>query len=99
MAVLAEHPVWRSWLLRYCIIFQLAGTTLFPLFYPGEKGDQLFVIIAGIASVTMQSRSSTHDLRAGHVFGELALLYDCKRTATVIGKMVPQPIYVVLNQQ
>ena len=53
----------------------------------GEKGDQLFVILAGSAHVTMQGRTSTHELRSGHVFGELALLYDCKRTATVVGTL------------
>eukprot|EP00730_Choanoeca_flexa_P001768 TRINITY_DN10774_c0_g1_i3.p1 TRINITY_DN10774_c0_g1~~TRINITY_DN10774_c0_g1_i3.p1 ORF type:complete len:731 (+),score=162.29 TRINITY_DN10774_c0_g1_i3:98-2290(+) len=52
----------------------------------GEKGDQLFVILAGAATVTMPNRKTTLELRTGHVFGELALLYDCKRTATITAK-------------
>ncbi len=52
----------------------------------GERGDQFFMIAKGEAVITKmidgKERMITH-LHAGHYFGELALIYDDPRTATV----------------
>eukprot|EP00049_Salpingoeca_infusionum_P026666 m.27147 g.27147 ORF g.27147 m.27147 type:complete len:766 (+) comp8899_c0_seq2:213-2510(+) len=52
----------------------------------GDNGDQLFVIAAGVVVVSNAAGDAHGELRAGHVFGELALLYNCKRTATITAK-------------
>jgi CRP-like cAMP-binding protein len=52
----------------------------------GDQGDHLFVIIAGAAVVEMDGQTQPAELRAGSIFGELALLYNCTRTASVIGE-------------
>eukprot|EP01147_Barroeca_monosierra_P010619 gene10619-2741_t len=52
----------------------------------GESGDRLYVITSGVVSVTTNGGQVKSDIGSGTVFGELALLYDCKRTATVTAK-------------
>ncbi|XP_063079008.1 cGMP-dependent protein kinase 1 [Engraulis encrasicolus] len=48
----------------------------------GTEGDSMYIVAAGELKVTQAG----HDLRtlsSGDVFGELAILYNCKRTASV----------------
>ncbi|KAK5608129.1 hypothetical protein CRENBAI_003840 [Crenichthys baileyi] len=58
-------------------------------FKPGEEvikegleGDRMYIVAAGDLIVT-QSGRTLRTLTKGDVFGELAILYNCKRTATV----------------
>lgn len=48
----------------------------------GEIGDRYFLVISGVARVTIEGRH-VRDLHAGGSFGEIALLRDIPRTATV----------------
>ena len=48
----------------------------------GCEGEELFVTISGTLEVSREGQH-VRTLTAGHVFGELALLYGCMRTATV----------------
>lgn len=63
---------------------------MFPVIHPpgetvikeGEDGNQLYIIESGLLEVfneTVRGRK----LARGALFGELALLYNCKRTASV----------------
>jgi CRP-like cAMP-binding protein len=48
----------------------------------GLPGDELFVIQEGLVEVIKDSQK-LHEMGVGIVFGELAILYNCKRTAHV----------------
>ncbi len=48
----------------------------------GEHGDEFFVLLAGSAAVTI-SGDLLHRLTAPASFGEVALLHDSRRTATI----------------
>ncbi|XP_060769919.1 cGMP-dependent protein kinase 1 [Neoarius graeffei] len=48
----------------------------------GTEGDTLYIVAAGELKVTQAGRN-LRTLTAGDVFGELAILYNCKRTASV----------------
>ncbi|KAM4528965.1 cGMP-dependent protein kinase 2 [Fundulus diaphanus] len=51
----------------------------------GSEGDSMYIVAAGELIVT-QSGRDLRTLTKGDVFGELAILYNCKRTATVKAK-------------
>ncbi|XP_032440390.1 cGMP-dependent protein kinase 2 [Xiphophorus hellerii] len=51
----------------------------------GSEGDRMYIVAAGELIVT-QSGRDLRTLTKGDVFGELAILYNCKRTATVKAK-------------
>lgn len=48
----------------------------------GETGKELFVILQGMAQVSIDAKV-VGDLHAGDVFGEIALIHDVPRVATV----------------
>ncbi|CAK6962310.1 cGMP-dependent protein kinase 1 [Scomber scombrus] len=48
----------------------------------GVEGDSMYIVADGELSVTQAGRN-LRTLNSGDVFGELAILYNCKRTATV----------------
>ncbi|EGD79535.1 AGC/PKG protein kinase [Salpingoeca rosetta] len=52
----------------------------------GDVGECLYVIAAGIVTVSTATSDVQNDIMAGTVIGELALLYDCTRTATITAK-------------
>lgn len=60
------------------------------LFEEGSKGNALYIIVNGIASATSVIASGQtkllHDFIAGDVFGEISLLMDIPRTATMTAK-------------
>ncbi|XP_035534169.1 cGMP-dependent protein kinase 2 [Morone saxatilis] len=51
----------------------------------GSEGDSMYIVAAGELRVTQTGRD-LRTLTTGDVFGELAILYNCKRTATVKAK-------------
>ncbi|KAM4522535.1 cGMP-dependent protein kinase 2 [Odontesthes bonariensis] len=51
----------------------------------GSEGDSMYIVAAGELIVTQAGRE-LRSLNTGDVFGELAILYNCKRTATVKAK-------------
>jgi CRP-like cAMP-binding protein len=57
-----------------------AGTVLLR---EGQPGDRFFVLLSGIAAVSQSSLGGRRVLRAGEYFGEVALVMDVPRTATV----------------
>nr|XP_043904448.1 cGMP-dependent protein kinase 2 [Solea senegalensis] len=53
----------------------------------GSEGDSMYIVADGELLVT-QAGQDLRTLTTGDVFGELAILYNCKRTATVKAKTV-----------
>ncbi|TKS76386.1 cGMP-dependent protein kinase 1 [Collichthys lucidus] len=51
----------------------------------GSEGDSMYIVASGELVVTQAGRD-LRTLTTGDVFGELAILYNCKRTATVKAK-------------
>lgn len=51
----------------------------------GDAGEKMYVLDQGVVSVTKGSQFIT-DLGTGQLFGELAILYNCRRTATIVTK-------------
>ncbi|KAK2890181.1 hypothetical protein Q8A73_018481 [Channa argus] len=51
----------------------------------GTEGDSMYIVAEGKLDVTQAGRN-LRTLSIGDVFGELAILYNCKRTATVKAK-------------
>jgi len=50
----------------------------------GDRGDYLYLVEAGVLSVSQRDAPNVVDeIREGRVFGELALIYDSPRAATV----------------
>ncbi|XP_069744324.1 cGMP-dependent protein kinase 2 [Narcine bancroftii] len=62
----------------------------------GEPGNHLYVLAGGILEV-IQNGKLLGRMHPGTAFGELAILYNCKRTATV--KAVTESWIWVLNRQ
>lgn len=52
------------------------------VFNQGEAGDCCFIIQSGVYTVSIDDRN-VKQLRSKHTFGELAMLYNVNRTATV----------------
>ncbi|XP_035649550.1 cGMP-dependent protein kinase 1-like isoform X2 [Oncorhynchus keta] len=53
----------------------------------GTEGDSMYIVASGELLVS-QADCNLRTLTCGDVFGELAILYNCKRTATVKAKTV-----------
>lgn len=49
----------------------------------GEDGDILYILKSGTAVVSTKDEGEVAVLRGGTIFGELALLYHCKRNASI----------------
>ncbi len=49
----------------------------------GERGDRFYVVLAGMLSVAQQTRGERRTLRPGDYFGEVGLVMEIPRTATV----------------
>ncbi|XP_019942215.2 cGMP-dependent protein kinase 2 [Paralichthys olivaceus] len=62
----------------------------------GEPGNYLYVLAEGLLEV-IQGGKPLGEMRPGTAFGELAILYNCKRTATV--KAVSQSHIWALDRQ
>ncbi|XP_067277187.1 cGMP-dependent protein kinase 2 isoform X2 [Pseudorasbora parva] len=62
----------------------------------GEPGNYLYVLAEGLLEV-IQNGKLLGQMRPGTAFGELAILYNCKRTATV--KAVTQSYIWALDRQ
>uniref|UniRef100_A0A3B4YZE2 cGMP-dependent protein kinase n=1 Tax=Stegastes partitus TaxID=144197 RepID=A0A3B4YZE2_9TELE len=62
----------------------------------GEAGNYLYVLAEGLLEV-IQNGKLLGEMHPGTAFGELAILYNCKRTATV--KAVPQSHIWALDRQ
>eukprot|EP00424_Heterocapsa_rotundata_P006256 CAMPEP_0168702558 /NCGR_PEP_ID=MMETSP0503-20121227/38589_1 /TAXON_ID=89963 /ORGANISM="Heterocapsa rotundata, Strain SCCAP K-0483" /LENGTH=167 /DNA_ID=CAMNT_0008748673 /DNA_START=44 /DNA_END=544 /DNA_ORIENTATION=+ len=52
------------------------------VFTQGQKGDCCYIIFSGVYTVTIDDKN-LKQLRSKHTFGELAMLYNVNRTATV----------------
>lgn len=59
-------------------------------------GSQLYVTAEGQLQVSQDSRN-LGILKPGIAFGELAMLYNCKRTASVRGNSNVMSIYVYIQ--
>jgi ATP-binding cassette, subfamily B, bacterial len=49
----------------------------------GEYGDRFYVVLSGMLSVAQRARGERRTLKPGDYFGEVGLVMDIPRTATV----------------
>jgi predicted MFS family arabinose efflux permease len=87
MELLRGVPMFR--LLPLTVLEQVAGDVTpmefragAPIITQGEVGDRFYVLVEGAAQATIDGRAVSH-MRSGDSFGEIALLRDVPRTATV----------------
>jgi cAMP-dependent protein kinase regulator len=57
----------------------------------GEGGERFYVVLSGMLTVRQDARGQRGVLRPGDYFGEVALVMDMPRTATVVA-MTPATI-------
>lgn len=55
------------------------------LFKEGEKGDLMYVLMSGTAEINVHGRV-VETAAAGAIFGEMAMIEDHTRSATVVAK-------------
>ena len=75
-----EQPALERLAMSLIPIDAPAGTAVIR---EGDVGDRFYILVAGAAAVTNQGRLVA-DLGPGHYFGEIALLREVPRTATVV---------------
>ena len=62
----------------------------------GDRGDYLYLVESGQLNVTQRDAPNVVDvLREGRVFGELALIYDSPRAATVTALVEPTTLWML----
>ena len=49
----------------------------------GDEGQRFYVVLSGMLTVTQEARGERHLLKPGDYFGEVALMMDMPRTASV----------------
>ncbi len=76
-----------------------------PIFHEGELGDALFVIVKGSVVISSGGQHLA-DLRPGEAFGEMAVLDEVPRSATVTAQSEMQALrigsdefYEILHEQ
>jgi len=70
----------RDMLVCYMQVHKASGGEI--IFSQGQKGDCCYIIQSGVFTVSIDDRH-VKQLRSKHTFGELAMLYNVNRTATV----------------
>jgi CRP-like cAMP-binding protein len=49
----------------------------------GDAGDRFYVVLSGMLAVTQEDRGERRVLKPGDYFGEVALVMDVRRTASI----------------